>query len=119
MDGSWVAWLIGLFSGHFEAEKIFGILGGMTPSPRPALRKHLGAGRFLREILMPKKTKVDKASATIRAAIDASKESRYALCLAAEVEQASVSRFMAGGDLKLSVASKLMTALGLEVRAKK
>jgi len=52
---------------------------------------------------------------TIRRAIAASGESRYAICQRAGIEQAAMSRFMRGGGLRIETLELIAEALGLEI----
>lgn len=54
---------------------------------------------------------------TIRRAIAASGRSQNELAARSGVPQPRISAFVRGGSLRLEAASKLMAALGLEVRA--
>ncbi len=59
-------------------------------------------------------------SATLRRAILESGMSRYAIAVKAGVDQAALSRFMAGKrGVSLDTADKLIDALGIEIRYRK
>lgn len=54
---------------------------------------------------------------TLRAAIDADERSRYRLCQLAGIDQAAMSRFMAGAaGLTTESVDRLAGVLGLEMR---
>ena len=55
----------------------------------------------------------------IRTAVDASGMSRYAICNAIGLPQASMSRFMAGAGLSMESLDSLAELLGLTVVAKR
>jgi transcriptional regulator with XRE-family HTH domain len=57
----------------------------------------------------------DKMSDQIRQAIDSAGVSRYAICKAAAIDQATMSRFMAGGRLTMPKLDDLAEVLGLAV----
>ena len=55
-------------------------------------------------------------SDAVRKAIKASDESRYAICKACDIDQAAMSRFMAGTvGLQLAAFERLAAYLGLEL----
>lgn len=56
---------------------------------------------------------------TLRNAIRKSGESANALAQATGVPQPTITRFLAGADMKLETASKIAVYLGLELKAKK
>lgn len=58
-------------------------------------------------------------SEQLRRAIRESGRTRYSISCETGVDQSTLSRFMKGGALSLSVVDKLMTALSLEIRPKK
>jgi len=51
----------------------------------------------------------------IRQAVDASDMSRYAICKALGIDQATMSRFMAGSGMELANIDRLAELLGLMV----
>ena len=55
----------------------------------------------------------------LRSAIDASGKTAYGLAKETGLGHRVIAKFLAGGDLRLDTASKLMSALGLEIRRKK
>lgn len=88
------------------------------PDCRP-LRGHdacLGAKLLLRWIGMGHRRFSDQ----IRVAVDASEQSRYAICKAIGLNQGAMSRFMAGkGGLSMEVVDRLAEFLGLRVVVRK
>ena len=54
-------------------------------------------------------------AARLRAAVRDSGLTQAALARAAGTDQATVSRFLAGGDVKLATAAKLAAAVGLRL----
>lgn len=56
---------------------------------------------------------------TIRDAVNASKESRYAISQATEIDQAALKRFAEGGDAVGATLDKLAEYFGLELKPKK
>jgi transcriptional regulator with XRE-family HTH domain len=52
----------------------------------------------------------------IRQAVDASGMTRYAICKALGIDQATMSRFMAGSGMELSNLDRLADLLGLTVK---
>lgn len=52
----------------------------------------------------------------IRQAVDASDLSRYAICKALGIDQAVMSRFMAGAGMELANIDRLADLLGLKVK---
>lgn len=56
---------------------------------------------------------------TLREAIRKSGKSAYALAGATGVPQPTITRFLAGADMKLETASKIAAYLGMELRKKK
>jgi transcriptional regulator with XRE-family HTH domain len=58
-------------------------------------------------------------SEQLRRAIRECGRSRYALSCETGVDQSTLSRFMQGGGLSLTVVDKLVEALDLEVRPRK
>ncbi len=58
-------------------------------------------------------------SGQVRAAVDASGLSRYAICKATGINQAAMSRFMTGkGGLSMAALDRLAKCIGLEVKLK-
>jgi predicted transcriptional regulator len=56
---------------------------------------------------------------SLRAAIRNSGQSASALARRTGVPQPTITRFLAGADMKLSTASKLAAHLGLELKSRK
>lgn len=54
----------------------------------------------------------------LRAAIEASGKSRYALARETGVDESVINKFMGGKDIRLETAGKLMDALGMKVLTK-
>ena len=54
----------------------------------------------------------------LRAAIDRSGKSRYALAKETGVDESVINKFMGGTDIRLETAGKLMEAVGLKVLTK-
>ena len=69
---------------------------------------------------MPKTKRAKTVTEQLRQAIDASGQSRYAICKALGIDQAHLSRFM-GGECGLSTDTldALCEYLGLELRPRK
>ena len=63
--------------------------------------------------------KRDKVSDVLRAAVNAADRTRYRICQDAEIDQATMSRFMNGAGLSLDVVDRLAETLGLELVAKR
>ena len=64
--------------------------------------------------------KQNKVSDTLRAAVDASDRTRYRICKDAEIDQASLSRFMhRETGLSMEAVDRLAKALGLELKPKR
>ncbi len=53
---------------------------------------------------------------TIRDAVNASEETRYAICQVTEIDQAALKRFAEGGDIRGVTLDKLAEYFGLELR---
>jgi len=53
---------------------------------------------------------------TLRDAVNGSKETRYAICQATEIDQAALKRFAEGGDIRGETVDKLASYFGLELR---
>lgn len=69
---------------------------------------------------MADKKKTPNALAiALRAAIEASGKSRYAIAKEADIDEQRVHQFMGGADLRLETASAIVTVLGLELRPKR
>lgn len=56
---------------------------------------------------------------TIRSAIVAAGKTAYALAKETGMNHRVIAKFLAGGDLRLDTAGKLMAVLGLEIRKRK
>ena len=61
----------------------------------------------------------NKVSETLRAAVNAADRTRYRICQDAQIDQASLSRFMNGAGLSLDAIDRLAETLGLELTAKR
>lgn len=59
----------------------------------------------------------DAISTTLRAALRASKRSRYAIAKEAGLSPINLDRFLNGGDLKLQSADRIAHVLGLKLRS--
>ena len=59
--------------------------------------------------------KRNKVSETLRAAVNAADRTRYRICKDADIDQATMSRFMNGAGLSLDAVDRLAVALGLEL----
>lgn len=55
----------------------------------------------------------------LRAAIDASGLTRYAIAKQCGIRESVLAKFMAGTDIRLATAAKVAAALGLELRQSK
>jgi transcriptional regulator with XRE-family HTH domain len=68
---------------------------------------------------MPKTKRAKTVTEQLRQAIDASGQSRYAICKALGIDQAHLSRFMAGDcGLSMDTLDALCEYLGLELKRK-
>ena len=60
-----------------------------------------------------------KLTDQIRQAVDADERTRYRICKDAELDKASMSRFMSGAGLSTEALDRLAEVLGLEVVVKR
>jgi len=63
--------------------------------------------------------KLNKVSDILRAAVDASDRTRYRICKDADIDQATLSRFMhRKSGLSMEAIDRLVETLGLELKPK-